>query len=150
MLKQKIQEELKQSMRDKNELRTSTVRMLLSAIKYFEIQKGGAGYDATEEDITDVLSKEIKKHHESIEMFEKGNRQELADKEKNELAILQTFLPPQMSEDEIKRIVDDAISKTGATEMSQMGKVMGIVIPQTKGKADATLVSKMVKTALNS
>lgn len=149
MLKQKLQEDLKNSMLAKNELKTSTLRLLLSAINYFEIQKGGAGYEARDEEILDVIAKEIKKRKESIEMYEKGNRQDLADKEQKEFEILQTYLPEQMTEEKVKELVKQAISETNATSIQDMGKVMGILMPKVKGKADASLVSKIVKEQLS-
>lgn len=148
MLKQKIQDDLKTAMLAKDEVKLSTVRMLKSAIQYFEIQKGGAGYEATDEDVIDVIGREIKKRRESIEMYEKGARQELADKEKGELEILQTYLPEQLSEVEIRKLVDEVISATGATTMQDMGKVMGALMPSTKGKADGNLVSNLVREKL--
>lgn len=150
MLKDKIQGDLKQAMIARDELRLSTIRMLKSALQYFEIQKGGAGYSATDEDVIEVVGREIKKRRESIEMFEKGGRQELADKEKKELEILQTYLPEQLTEEEIRKLVDEAIAQTGATQMSDMGKVMGFLSPKTKGKADGGMVSSIVREKLNS
>ena len=147
-LKDKIQEDLKQAMLSKAEEKLSTIRMLKSALQYFEIQKGGAGYEASDEDVVEVVGREIKKRRESIEMFEKGGRQELADKEKSELEILQTYLPEQLSEEEIRKLVEEAISQTGATTISDMGKVMGFLSPKTKGKADGSLVSTIVKEKL--
>lgn len=147
-LKDKIQEDLKNAMIAKDELRLSTIRMLKSSLQYFEIQKGGAGYTATDEDVLEVVGKEIKKRRESIEMFEKGGRQELADKENKELEILQTYLPEQLSENEIRKLVDEAISQTNASTIQDMGKVMGFLSPQTKGKADGSLVSSIVKEKL--
>src|SRR3972149_5755836 len=105
MDKQKLQEELRQSMMAKDELRTSVLRLLLSAINYYEIQKGGAGYEATEEDVLSVVQKEAKQRRDSIEEFKKAGRQELVDKESADLEILQSFLPEQMSEEEIGKIV---------------------------------------------
>lgn len=148
MLKDRIQEDLKQAMLAKAEEKLSTIRMLKSALQYFEIQKGGAGYSATDEDVIDVVGREIKKRRESIEMFEKGNRQELADKEKRELETLQTYLPEQLSEDEVRKLVDEAIAATGASSMQDMGKVMGMLAPQTKGKAEGSLVSSIVREKL--
>lgn len=148
MLKDKIQEDLKQAMLARDEGKLSTIRMLKSALQYFEIQKGGAGYEASDEDVVEVVGREIKKRKESIELYEKGGRPELADKEKQELETLKTYLPEQMSEDEIRKIVDDAISKTGASTIADMGKVMGIIMPQTKGKADGQLVSSLVRGKL--
>jgi hypothetical protein len=150
MLKDKIQEDLKQAMLSKAEEKLSTIRMLKSALQYFEIQKGGAGYEATDEDVIEVVGREIKKRRESIEMFEKGGRQELADKEKRELEILQTYLPEQLSEKEVRKLVEEAISQTGATTIQDMGKVMGFLSPQTKGKADGGMVSSIVREKLNS
>lgn len=148
MLKDKIQEELKAAMIAKNEEKLSTIRMLKSAIQYYEIQKGGAGYEATDEDIVEVIGREIKKRRESIELYVKGGRQELADKEQRELDMLQEYLPEQMSEDEIRIAVDEAISQTGASSIADMGKVMGALMPKTKGKADGSLVSSIVREKL--
>lgn len=141
---------MKAAMLAKEEMRLSTIRMLKSAIQYHEIQKGGAGYEATDEDVLEVVGREIKKRKESIELYEKGGRQELADKEKKELEILQTYLPEQLSEDEVRKLVADAISLTGAKTIQEMGKVMGALMPQTKGKADGQLVSSIVRESLGS
>ena len=148
MQKKDLQEELKQSMLARNELKTSVLRMLLSAINYQEIQKGGAGYEANEVDVMSVVQKEAKQRRDSIEEFTKAGRQELADKEQKELEILQKYLPEQLSEEEIKKLVDEAISQTGASNISDMGKVMGALMPKIKGKADGSLVSKIVKESL--
>ena len=148
MLKQDLKEELKKSMMDRNELRTSVMRMLLSAINYYEIQKGGANYEATDEDVMSVIQTQIKQRKDSIESFEKAGRQELADKEKKEMEMLQVYLPPQLSEDEIRQLVTDAIAQTGAKSIAEMGKVMGFLMPKTKNKADGNLVSRIVKEKL--
>lgn len=149
MLKDRVQEDLKQAMLAKDEEKLSTLRMLKSAIQYAEINKG-AGYTATDEDIIDVIGKEIKKRRESIELYEKGGRPELADKEKRELLVLQGYLPEQMGEDEVAKVVSEAIEQTGATTMQDMGKVMGALMPKVKGKADAGMVSNLVKQKLTS
>lgn len=148
MLKQKLQEELKQSMLAKDTLRTSVLRMLLSAINYYEIKKGGAGYEATDEDVLSVIQKEAKQHRDSIEQFTKAGRQDLVDKETKELELLQTYLPKQISEGEVNNLVKEAIKQTGATGVKDMGKVMGTLMPKVKGKADGGLVSKIVKETL--
>jgi uncharacterized protein len=150
MLKQKLREELKQSMLARSELKTSVLRMLLSAINYYEIQKGGAGYEATDEDVLAVIQKEAKQRRDSIEEYKKAKRQELVDKEAKELDMLQVYLPQQMSETEIKNLVKQAISQTGAKTIADMGKVMGALMPKVKGKADGGLVSKIVRENLNS
>ena len=148
MTKQNLQEELKQSMLAKDELRTSVLRLLLSAINYYEIQKGGAGYEASEEDVLAVIQKEAKQRKDSIEEFKKAGRQELVDKETSELNILQSFLPEQISEDEVRAIVEQTITETGASTIQDMGKVMGALTGKLKGKADMGLVSNLVRQKL--
>lgn len=150
MNKQKLQEELKRSMMARDELRTSVLRLLLSAINYYEIQKGGAGYIATEEDVLSVIQKETKQRRDSIEEFKKAGRQELVDKETNELSILLTFLPEQMGEEEVRGIVEQTITETGATTIQDMGKVMRALGAKLKGKADMGLVSSLVREKLSS
>ncbi len=148
MTKQKLQEELKQAMLARDVLKTSVLRLLLSAINYYEIQKGGAGYEATDEDVLQVIQKEAKQRRDSIEEFKKANRPELVEKESKELEMLQVYLPQQMSEEEIRTLVKEAINQTGAKTMAEMGKVMGALMPKTKGKADGSLVSKIVRESL--
>ena len=150
MLKQKLQDDLKQSMLAKDAPKTSTLRMLISAVGYYEIQKGGAGYEATDEDVLSVIGREVKQRNDAVEQFMAAGREELAAKELKEKAILEVYLPEQMTEEDIRRIVADAVSKTGASVPQDMGKVMGVLMPQVKGKADGGLVSKIVKEALSS
>lgn len=150
MLKQQLQEELKQAMLSKDELKKSVLRMLLSAITYFEINKGGAGYMATDEDVLTVIEKQVKQRKDSIESYEKGNRPELAAKEKEEMTMLQTYLPQQMPEEEVAAIVKETIAQLGTVSQSDMGRIMGAVMQKVKGKADGNLVSKLVKEALAS
>jgi len=150
MLKKKLRDELKQSMLARNELKTSVLRMLLSAINYYEIQKGGAGYEATDEDVLTVIQKEAKQRKDSIEEFKKAERMELADKETKELTMLQVYLPTQMSEVEIREIVKQTISETGVATIAEIGKIMGALMPKVKGKADGGLVSKIVRETLTS
>lgn len=148
MLKQQIKDELKQAMLEKDSVKTSVLRMLISAVGYVEIQKGGAGYEATDEDVLTAIQKEAKQHKDSIEQFKSAGRDELVEKEEKELAILAKYLPEQMGEEEVKKLVADAIEKTGATGPSDMGKVMGALMPHVKGKADGSLVSKIVREVL--
>lgn len=148
MLKQQLRDELKKAMLDKDAFTLSVIRMLISAITYYEIEKGGAGYEATDADVLTVIEKQVKQRKDSIEQFEKAGRQELADKEKAEMALLQKYLPEQMTEDEIRQAVQDAITQTGASTPQDMGKVMSALMPKTKGKADGSLVSKIVREKL--
>ncbi len=150
MTKGTLQEDLKKAMFAKDAERVSTLRMLISAIGYFEIQKGGAGYTATPEDVMQVITSEVKKRKDAIEQFMTAGREDLVAKESKEAAILEVYLPEQMSEEEIKRAVAEAIEKTGATSPSDMGKVMGVLMPVVKGKADGSLVSRLVKESLSS
>lgn len=156
MFKQKLKDDLMQSLLAKDEVKKSTLRLLLSAIGYYEIQKGlprrvkagGAGYEANDEDVLAVLQKEAKQHRDSIDQFANANREELVEKEKKELEILESYLPAQMSEEEVKKLVAEAVAQTGATSAQEMGKVMGALMPKVKGKADGGLVSKMVRESL--
>ena len=124
--------------------------MLLSAINYYEIQKGGAGYSASEEDVLSVVQTQVKQRRDSIEQFKNAGRQELADKEQKELEILQVFLPEQLSEEEVLKLVKEAISQTNANSITDMGKVMGALMPKVKGKTDGNLISSIVKKELTS
>jgi len=148
MTKQQLQDELKQAMLAQDEMKKSVLRMMLSALNYAEINKGGTGYTATEEDVMAVIQKEAKQHRDSIEQFKAANRPELVEKEEKELEIIKKYMPEEMGEDEIRKLVVDAISKSGATSASDMGKVMGVLMPQVKGKADGGLVSKIVREEL--
>ena len=148
MLKDKIQEDLKAAIMAKETAKLSAIRMLKSAIQYYEIQKGGAGYEATDEDVIDVIGREIKKRKESIELYKQGGREDSAASEQKEVEVLERYLPEQMSEDEVRSLVQDAIKQTGAASMQDMGKVMGALMPKVKGKADSTLVSNLVREAL--
>jgi uncharacterized protein len=148
MLKQQLRDELKNSMLAKDTEKTSVLRLLLSALNYYEIQKGGADYEATDEDVLTVIQKEVKQRKDSIEQFTNAKRQDLADKETKEMEILQKYLPAQMSEEEITKLVREAVTQTGAASMAEIGKVMGNLMPKVKGKADGGLVNKIVREAL--
>jgi uncharacterized protein len=172
-LKTQIDENLKAALKEGRELELSVLRLLKAAVlnkekeKRYQLSKNKSeaelekmGKESAEakklekdsqlsdEEVIDTISSEIKKRRESIELYERGKRQELADKEKKEIVILQIYLPEQISEEEIKKIVTEAIKKTGAKEMKDMGKVMAQMSPQLKGRADMTLVSKIVKDSL--
>lgn len=148
MTKKDLQDELKTAMLAKDPVKTSALRMLISAIGYYETEKGGAGYSATDEDIQSVIQKEAKKIRDSIEQYKSAGREELVEKESEELAILSKYLPDQMSAEEIAKLVEEAIAQTGASTQADMGKVMGSLMPKTKGKADGGLVSRIVKEKL--
>ena len=149
MTKAQLKEELKQSMLARDAEKTSTLRMIVSALGYYEIEKGGAGYEATEEDLEAVMQKQAKQRRDSIEQFKAGGRDELVEKETKELELIEAYLPKQMSEEEVKKLVDEAVASTDATSPADMGKVMGALMPKVKGKADGGLVSRLVKEKLS-
>ncbi len=134
-------------MKSKDEVTTGTIRLLKAAILRFET--AGEKKIATDEDIIQMAGKEIKQRKDSIEQFEKGGRTELAEKEKLEMAVLEKYLPAQLSEEEVRAIVKEVIAATGATGKSDLGKVMGALMPRTKGKADGGMVNKIVQELLS-
>ena len=144
-MKQKIQKDLKQSLLQKDELKTGTLRMVLAALVNKEKERGA---QITEEEAQSVLLAEAKKRKEAAEAFEKGGRPEMAEKERKELEILQAYLPEQISEEEIRAAVKEAIEQTGASSAQDMGKVMAAVMSKLKGRADGALVSSVVKEEL--
>lgn len=146
MLQDKINKDLIESMKASDQAKLSTLRMLNSAIKNAAIAKRPK--ELEEADVLDIIAKQIKQHAESIEQFTKGARQDLADKEKKELEILKSYLPEQMSEEDITNIVKEAIKEVNASTKQDMGKVMKIVVLKTKGRADGKMVSDIVNKCL--
>ena len=152
-LKEKIHIDLIEALKSKEELKTSVLRLLSSAILNKEKEKrykSGKAEDISliDEEIIDVISSEIKKRKEAADLYEKGGRAELAQKEKKEIEFLKAYLPEQLPENEVKRLVKEAIEKTGAKEPKDMGKVMAELMPKVKGKADNSLISRIVKESL--
>lgn len=144
-LKEKIEKDFIEAYKSKNEEKTSVLRMAKSAIKNKEIEMGE---NLSDSDIESLIAKEIKQRRDSIEEYKKGNRPELAEKEEKEISILSPYLPKQMSKEEVARIVEDSITKLNASNIQDMGKVMGMVMPEVKGKADGSIVSELVKNKL--
>lgn len=145
-LKDLLMDDLKVAMRDKDVVKKSVVTMLRAAIKQIEVDQR---IELDDEAIIEIIAKQIKQKNNAIVEFENGNRQDLVDLTKNEIEFLMKYLPEQLSPDEVKVIVDEAIATTGATTMKDMGKVMGIVTNATKGKAEGKLISDLVKKALS-
>ena len=133
-------------MKGKDEVATSAIRLLKTAIMRFETT--GEQKVASDAEVIQLVGKEIKQRKDSIEQFEKGNRPELAAKEKAELTVLEKYLPAQLSEDEVRAIVKEVITSTGASSKADLGKVMGALMPKTKGKADGGIVNKIVQELL--
>jgi uncharacterized protein YqeY len=149
-LYQQILDDLKASMLAKEQDKTMVLRALKSAImkKEISIRQGGTA-TLSEEEVVSVITKEAKQRKDSIEQFENASRFDLSEKEKYELSVIETYLPKLMSEDEITKIVNEVIESVGATGPSDMGKVMGKLMPKVKGKADGGLVNKIVKSKLS-
>jgi hypothetical protein len=148
-LKKKLNEEMKTSMKSGDALRLSVIRLLKSSIKNKEIERG-KGAELNDQEVMEVIVSAVKQRNDAIEQFVKGNRGDLAEKEKKEIEILNTFLPQPLTEPEVKSLVSKAISETGAAGIKDMGKVMKTLMPQILGRADNGAVSKMVKELLAS
>lgn len=144
-LKEKISSDMKEALKGGDKIRLSTLRLLLSEIKNAEIAKRK---ELDDEGVLEVVSREIRKRRESIAEFEKAGREDLSSKERIEAQILEAYLPPQLSEEELAAIVDKALQESGAVSLKEMGKVMALVIPQIKGRAEGKTVNEMVRRAL--
>ena len=166
MLREKINQDLKRAMRDKDELLILVLRSINSEIHNKEIEKtrqkrkaylGGPatipqeadlGGELTDEEVTEVVASEAKKRKEAIEEFKKGDREDLAEKEEKELEILKKYLPEQIGEEQIKQEAQKTIEEIGATGPQDTGKVMSVLMPKLKGKAEGGVVSKIVDELL--
>jgi len=144
-LKNKITEDMKTAMRAKDTARLGTVRLLLSAMKQKEVDERVVLADA---DILAIIDKMVKQRRESISQFEKAGRNDLADVEKAEIAVLSAYLPQQLSEAEVAKEIEAAIKETGASGAKEMGKVMGLLKARLAGKTDMGKVSGLVKAKL--
>ena len=141
-----IKKDLKQAMLDKNDLERDTIRMFLSEVQRFEIDNKEEVDDAK---ALQIINKMIKQRNDSISQFRDGGRNDLADKEEQEVQILSKYKPQQLSEEEVKSKVQEAIQGTGASSMQDIGKVMGMLKTSLAGSADMGMVSKIVKEELS-
>lgn len=149
MLREKINEALKDAMKARDEKRVSTLRLVNSTLKNADIEARGAGKAALSDDDTmAVLQKMIKQRQESVELYDKGGRADLADGERAEIAIIAGYLPAQMSEDEVKAAIAAAIAETGAASVKDMGKVIGALKGKFTGRMDFARASALTKAAL--
>jgi uncharacterized protein len=146
-LKEKLQADLTDAIRSRNEVVSGTVRMLLAAITNEEVA-GKAAKVLTDAEIITVLSREAKKRREAVEAYTQAKRDDLAGKEKAEAAVIANYLPEQLGEDEIKKLIADTIAETDAKGPAGMGLVMKVLQPKIAGKADGGVVSGLVKAAL--
>jgi uncharacterized protein len=146
-LKEKLQSDLTDAIRTRTEVKSGTIRMLLAAITTEEVS-GKAARVLKDDEIITVLSREAKKRREAVEAYVAAKRDDLADKERAEGEVIAQYLPAQLSEDEIKKMIKDAITETGAVGPAGMGLVMKVLSPKIAGKADGGVVSGLVKAAL--
>lgn len=144
-LSERLNEDMKQAMRDKDKFTLSTIRMIRSTIKYLEID---VKRTLDDNEVLDILSREIKQRKDALQEFEKAGRDELAASTKAEIEIINKYLPEQLTEEEIKVIVQQTIQETGASSKSEMGKVMSALMPKVKGRADGKLVNQAVQQFL--
>ena len=148
-LEERIDSDLKDAMRAKDASKLGVLRMLKSALKYAAIAKSGAEAQLTKAEAAQVVRKQAKQREDSIESFEKGGRAELAAKEKEELSILNAYLPQAMSSDELAKVVRETIAETGATSKAQMGGVMKALQAKVAGRADGKTLSQEVSRQLS-
>lgn len=144
-LQEQLVNDMKEAMKSGDSLKVSTIRMLKAAIKNKEIEKGGTSYKLSDKETLDVIVTAIKQRKDSIEQFTKGQRLDLAEKEKKELEILQAYMPPQMSDEDVKAEVKKAIAETSASSQKDMGKVMKVLMPRIAGRADGAVVNRIVR-----
>jgi uncharacterized protein YqeY len=144
-LRERLHEDVTAAMRSGDSLRRDVLRMAESAI--YNVEKARR-QPLSEDDVLAVLAKEVKSRRESVEAFRAGGREDLATKEEAEIAILQDYLPRQLSEEELRPMIDEAIAATGASSARDMGRVMGVLSPKIRGRADGRVVSGLVAQAL--
>lgn len=144
-LKEKLMEDLKFSMKNKDTLRKNTVIMVRASIKQKEVDER---IELTDEDIIDIISKQVKEKRDVIEDFAKGGREDLVDQTKKEMDILLEYLPEQLTEEKIEAIVKETIDQVGAKSMKDIGIIMKNVMPKVKGKADGGMVNKCARKLL--
>jgi uncharacterized protein len=141
----RIEEELRAAMRAREQVRTDTLRMTLASLRSAEkeLQR-----PLKEDEELQVLQRERKRRTEAAEAFREGGRNEQAEREESELAVIEEFMPEPLSEEDIEQIIDDAIAETGATSLRDLGRVMADVMPQVAGRADGSTVSQLVREKL--
>lgn len=144
-LQQRLDDDLKGAIKSSDKLKTSVLRMLKAAIKNKQVEKNR---ELSEEEVISVISTLSKQRRESIDLFSKGGREDLADKEKQELLVLQTYLPSQLTLEELDRLIVETIQESSAEGVKDMGKVMRLLMPRIKGAADGKLVNQRVKELL--
>ncbi|WP_018157242.1 GatB/YqeY domain-containing protein [Demetria terragena] len=146
-LKSQLRSDLTSAMRERDQVRTATLRMTLTAVSNAEVS-GTEARELSDDDVLKVITKEAKKRREAAEAYDGANRPELADGERNELAVLEGYLPAQLDDAELDRLATEAVRESGATGMAQMGQVMKLVQPKVAGRAEGGRIAAAVKRAL--
>ncbi|WP_147802948.1 GatB/YqeY domain-containing protein [Alkalicoccus halolimnae] len=141
-----LNQDMKQAMREKDKQRLSVIRSVKGSIQNETIN---LGHDLSDEEVLTVLNREMKQRRESLHEFEKAGRSDLVAKTQAEIDVLADYMPEQLSDEELQKIVDETIAETGAVSKSEMGKVMGAVMPKVKGRADGTAVRRLVQQSLS-
>ena len=144
-LKEKLQEDLKSSMKNKDTVKKSVVTLIRAAIKQHEVDNR---VELADDAIIDIISKQLKQRKDSLAEFEKANRDDLVEETKSEIQVLEGYLPQQLSEEELEKIVIETIAEVGATSMKDMGKIMAAIKPNTAGRADGRKINELVKKNL--
>lgn len=144
-LKEKLQEDLKSSMKNKDTIKKSVVTLIRAAIKQYEVDNR---VELADDAIIDIISKQLKQRKDSLAEFEKANRDDLVEETKSEIQVLEGYLPQQLSEEELEKIVIETIAEVGATSMKDMGKIMATIKPKTAGRADGRKINELVKKNL--
>lgn len=143
---ERLNQDLKQAMRDKDKVRLSVVRMIKSGVKNREIE---LGHPPTDDDIMAVVQKELKQRKDSLQAFQDAHRTDLIAGAEEEIAVLDKYLPDQLDESELRQLVADVVANTGATSKADMGKVMGQLMPMVRGRADGKIVQQVVQSFLS-
>lgn len=144
-LKEKLQEDLKSSMKNKDTIRKSVITLVRAAIKQIEVDQRVELDDVA---VMDIISKQLKQRNDSLAEFEKAGREDLIEETKSEIQVLKEYLPQQLSEEELEKIVIETIAEVGATSMKDMGEIMAIIKPKTAGRADGRKINELVKKNL--
>jgi len=145
-LKEKLLSDMKEAMKSKDSLKLGTIRSVIAAVKNQEID---LRKDLDEEEVLAIISREVKKRKEAASLYKKGKRPDLEDKEIQEMKILQTYLPEQISEEDLRQRIQEVIEETGAEGMKDFGKIMKTLVPEFKGKADNALIKELASEFLN-
>ncbi len=144
-LKEKLQDDLKSSMKNKDTIRKSVITLVRAAIKQYEVDNR---IELGDDEVIEIISKQLKQRKDSLVEFEKAGRDDLIEETKSEIQVLEEYLPQQLSEEELEQIVIETIAQVGATSMKDMGKIMSTIKPKTAGRADGRKINELVKKNL--